>query len=264
MVTFALRSASAIPIEVEGLLPLRLVGLTLDAIRALPVVRGNRTVTAGELFDVTTSEADDGTVRFTGSTASLKRIGERMTAGTIVVAGDAGMHAGAYLAGGTLKIRGNAGDWLGAEMAGGAIVVAGDAGDGAGAGYRGCRRGMTGGTIAIHGNAGAELGAHLRRGTIVVHGDAGDYCGVNLIAGTIAVRGGVGRHAGVGMKRGTLLLGRPPEPHPGLVRACTGRPAYLRYLERDLAWPAAAEYQLWRGDRTAGGQGELWCPTDPG
>jgi formylmethanofuran dehydrogenase subunit C len=261
MVRLTLREWSAIPIEAGGILP----GMSIGAIRSTSILHGNRSVPVPELFDLTHSDGPDDLL-VDGPTGCVKRIGEKLASGSIRVAGDVGMHAGAMMTGGRLVIGGNAGDWLGAEMAGGTIDVLGDAGHGAGAGYRGCRRGMTGGTIHIRGSAGDELGAHLRRGIIRVDRSVGRFAGVDLIAGTIAIGGDAGEGLGLGMKRGTIIVaGRFPS-HPALIAAGQFAPAYLRLLAQSLGnglVSADTAWHLHRGDRNTGGRGEIWCPHPP-
>ncbi len=63
-----------------------------------------------------------------GDFSRFKRLGQGMGAGTMVIRGSVGFHAGALMNGGTLVIQGNAGDWLGAQMQSGLIRVEGSAG----------------------------------------------------------------------------------------------------------------------------------------
>ena len=65
-----------------------------------------------------------------------------MTRGRITIAGNAGMHLGAYMKGGTIEVTGNASDWVGGEMTGGLIRIRGNAGGQIGAAYRGSLSGM--------------------------------------------------------------------------------------------------------------------------
>jgi formylmethanofuran dehydrogenase subunit C len=123
-----------------------------------------------------------------GDTSRVKRVGEYMTDGRIIVDGDIGMHCGDFMTGGTIEIMGNAGDWLGREMLGGKIFCHGNAGNYCGSGYRGGRKGMCGGEI-------------------LVEGDVGDYCGESLFGGVIRVMGNAGLHAGTNMRGGNLIIG---------------------------------------------------------
>ncbi|OWK35023.1 formylmethanofuran dehydrogenase subunit C [Fimbriiglobus ruber] len=265
MLTLTLRQSSPIPLELEGVTPDRVRGLSPLEISKLPVYHGNHREEVGQFFAVTGS-ADDGHLHIAGETDTIKHVGAGMTAGTITVEGNVGMHAGAGMTGGRLAVAGDAGDWLGAEMAGGAIEVAGRAGNQVGAAYRGSRRGMRGGSIVVRGAAGHEVGLLMRRGIIVVEGAIGEFAAASMIAGTLVAAGGVGRGAGAGMKRGTILVGGPPpELAPGMQWSCDYRPAFLGLLLSHLRTLdvratdrfVARDVRCYRGDLVNGGTGEL-------
>lgn len=270
MLKLTLRAASPIPLELDGISPERVAGLSPLEVARLPVQHGNRAEPLGEFFDVTTrvttaSRAAD--LQFAGDTRDVKGIGAGMTGGFVYVENDAGMHAGAGMTGGELIIDSGAGDWLGAEMRGGSIEVRGSASDQVGAAYRGSRRGMTGGTIHVRGNAGDELGLLMRRGLIVVDGEAGEFAGASMIAGTLALLGGAGGRLGAGMKRGTILTKGTPRLPPSFRFACDYSPAYLALLTRQLGALAdvlpprfgVGGVGCWRGDLLTGGRGEVLC-----
>jgi formylmethanofuran dehydrogenase subunit C len=252
MIQLKLREYSSIPIDVDGMIPSKIAGLSPLDVAKLPVLFGNRTVPAGELFEVVANGKDF--LHFTGETMNVHGIGRGMTSGTIHVDQSVGRHAGAGMSGGTLLCA-NAGDWLGAEMTGGFIEVDGRAGHQVGAGYRGSRRGMSGGRITIHGHAGDELGLRMRRGLIHVLGNIGDFCGAAMIAGTILVHGTVGERLGAGMKRGTIAVKRfnPERLGPGFQYACeVEEPFVNRY------YSFGSNAKLYRGDLAAGGLGEVF------
>jgi formylmethanofuran dehydrogenase subunit C len=122
-----------------------------------------------------------------GDCHQVKRVGEYMTDGKIIIEGDIGMHCGDFMNGGTIEILGSAGDWLGREMLGGKILCHGDAGNYCGSGYRGGRKGVRGGEILVEGNV-------------------GDFCAECLFGGFVHVKGNAGIHAGCNMKGGKLLI----------------------------------------------------------
>jgi formylmethanofuran dehydrogenase subunit C len=264
------RASSPIPLEVEGVLPEKLAGLSALELAKLFVLHGNRTEPLGEWFDVS-GDAADGVLRFAGDTATVKHIGAGMTAGRVEVEGGAGMHAGAGMRGGTLVVRGDAGDWLGAEMKGGTIAVHGSAGGQVGAAYRGSRRGMTGGAIQVRGSAGDEVGLLMRRGLITVGGACGEFAGASMIAGSVFVFGPLAGRAGAGMKRGTVFAGGGvAELPPSFREACGYAPTFLPLAYRTIAragvipvGPAPVRVRCWRGDRLHGGTGEVLA-CDPG
>ena len=265
MLTLRLKQSSTIPLEVEGLLPEKLAGLNLAEIERLPLAHGNRTEPVAEWFDVAGNPSQN-ELTISGDCGFVKRIGERITSGRLVIEGNAGMHVGAMMKGGSISVSGNSGDWLGAEMSGGKIEVRGNAGHQVGAAYRGSRKGMRGGTIIAHGNAGDELGLLMRRGLIAVRGSVGSFCGASMIAGTIAVFGGVGPRIAAGMKRGTIIV-KGPEPvwPPGVTYACEYQPAFARLILNQLQKmgfdqlpTGPVTVKCHRADLVTGGKGEVW------
>ena len=265
MLTLRLKQSSSIPLEVEGLLPEKLAALSCVEIERLPLAHGNRTESVAEWFDVF-GDASANEITFEGDCNFVKRIGERMTTGRIIVDGNAGLHVGAAMKGGTIRVNGDAADWLGAEMTGGRIEVRGSVGNQVGAAYRGSRKGMSGGTILIEGDAGDELGLLMRRGLIAVRGTVGSFCGASMIAGTIVVAGGVGPRIGAGMKRGTIVVAGPePAWPPGAAFACEYQPVFanvlsaqLRSIGFDYLPHSPVTVRCHRADLVTGGKGEIW------
>src|SRR5216683_3220184 len=149
MITLTLKEPPAVPLEAEVLSPDVMAPLANDAIRALPVYLGKRQRRVDDFFTVEGAASDELEIR--GDLGKVKWIGRGMTRGRITLAGDAGMHLGAYMKGGTIDVSGNAADWAGAEMSGGLIKIGGNAGGQVGAAYRGSLAGMTNGTILIRG-----------------------------------------------------------------------------------------------------------------
>lgn len=256
MFTFTRRESSPIPLDVTGILPEKLAGLSALEVARLPVLFGNRTEELGQHFDVKPGRRFD--LQFAGATANVHSVGKGMTGGILFCENDVGRHAGARMSGGQLILDMGAGDWLGAEMRGGFIQAHDSVGDCVGAAYRGSRRGMTGGKIELLLHAGHELGLLMRRGTIIVHGDTGEFTGASMIAGTIAVRGTLGARAGAGMKRGTILaLGGVAEVSAGMRYSCEYSPSVLPLLGKTLNLPVPARVRCYRGDVLTGGRGEL-------
>lgn len=266
--TLTLHTPSAIPLEVDAIVLETVRAQSPGDVARTLIQHGNRDVPLGEFFHVSGSAADDYTLVWQGDLAKVKRIGERLSAGTVRVEGNAGMHLGAEMTGGEILVDGNVADWCGAEMHGGRIVVHGNAGHLAGAAYRGGLRGMTGGEILIHGDAGHETGYSLRRGTIAVAGCIGDFAGVRMLAGTILIGRTSGIRHGAGMKRGTIAFldtASGFDPLPTFRSTGPYRPIFLRLLLRQLQAagfpiPAGADraaYERWCGDMIELGKGEL-------
>lgn len=263
--TLTLRS-QPLALELQGVIPERLEGLSNRAIADLEVQHGNRRVPLGEFFRVEGSAAD-GVLTLDGDCRRVHWIGAGMSRGRIRILEHAGRHVGSELAGGVIEVGGNAGDWLGAHQQGGTILVKGDVGNQCGCAYRGNASGMRGGTILIHGSAGDECGRGMRRGLIAIAGDVGHHCGYAMRAGTVVVRGGWGRRAGAGMIRGSLIaLGQPPSLLPTFRHAGCHEPLFPRLLAQYLQtrnWPHTEKlrtrlFDLHHGDMLSGGRGEVW------
>jgi formylmethanofuran dehydrogenase subunit C len=266
MLKLTLRAPSNIPLELEGITPERVAGLSPLEVAKLTVQHGNRAEPLGEFFEIAPDRDRLADLHFAGDTSRVKHIGAGMTRGSIYAEGNVGMHAGAGMTGGSLTLDSGCAGWLGAEMKGGTIEVRGHAGDQAGAAYRGSRRGMTGGQIVIRGSAGDELGLLMRRGLIVVERACGEFAGASMIAGTLVLLGEVGPRCGAGMKRGTILTAREPHLPPSFRYACDYRPAFVPMLvaelrKLELSAPAAfgANLRCFRGDLLTGGRGEVLC-----
>jgi formylmethanofuran dehydrogenase subunit C len=264
VVALRLKEPTTVPIEADSICPDNFSGRNEEEIAALPAFYGRRKVTLGELFEVEGEKSD--TIVVEGDLRHVKKIGQRMTRGRIIVQGDVGMHLGAYMRGGEITVEGNAGDWAGAHMQGGRIWIRGNAGHLLGAAYRGEKRGVNRGVIVVEGNAGREVGAQMRRGLIVVLGDVGDFAGAKMIAGTILVSGRLGARAGAGMKRGTIVaLADHVELLPTFRYSCRYQPIFLRYYLRRLQeWGMSVGdeyvegfYHRYHGDITALGKGEI-------
>lgn len=251
MFKFTILESSAIPIDLGGVLPETLQGLSLEQVSRLPILHGNRTRPLGDLFRLERATESRHFLLLEGDCSRVKNIGAGMTWGFLWVHGSVGCHAGSRMTGGDLRIRGDAGDWLGAEMSGGSIDVSGSAGSQVGAAYRGSRRGMSGGSIRIEQHAGDEVGLLMRRGVIRIDGNCGAFAGASMIAGTIDVGGSLGPCAGAGMKRGTIITGKPFESSPGIRYACDCDLQFLSLIQ------TATSIRCYRGDVMCGGRGEI-------
>jgi len=254
-------------VDLSALTPERLAGMRIRDIAAIPLHLGNRQERLDSLFEIAALKGNDDLLEIEDSCDRLDGIGRGMTAGRIVVRGDAGAHVAARLAGGTVEVKGSVGPCAGAAMRSGMLKIAGDAGDFLAASLAGERKGMLGGVVAVSGSAGIRAGDRMRRGTVLIGGDAGACCGARMIAGTVAVLGRAGAFPGFGMKRGSLILFREPERLlPTFAGAGTHDFAFLGLMGR--SWGelggafAEAGARLRRADRfvgdaAAGGKGEI-------
>ena len=256
-----------IPIELEGLTPALLAGMSLDAIRRLPIRRGNRELELSELFQVEGDPADEEWL-LAGDCRNVHGLGYGIASGKIVVDGPIGRRTGFAMRGGQIEVHGDAGDWLGAEMRGGAIRVQGSAGSHVAAATPGAKRGMAGGMILIDGDAQDEVGARMRRGLIAVAGSVGANLGFRMLAGTILIFGGSGPNVGMGMRRGTIGVFGTPRPTllPTFKSGYRGPLPVLRMLAAQLASESfapehlpqlATTVELFHGDLLQLGRGEV-------
>jgi formylmethanofuran dehydrogenase subunit C len=258
-----LKERPHVPLEAEALTPDVLGTLSHDEVRALPVVLGKRQRRLDDFFEVEGPGSEDLEIR--GDVGRVKWIGRGMTRGRITVAGNAGMHLGAYMKGGVIEVTGNASDWVGAEMRGGLIRIRGNAGGQIGAAYRGSRSGMNNGTILVEGSAGIEVGMRMRRGIIAVKGPVKDFAGLQMKGGTIVLMSGAEIRTGAWMVRGTIIVLTPVRLLPTFSLACAYNPVFLRLYARRLqplgfSIPYEARegsYHRYTGDASVPGKGEI-------
>ncbi len=215
-----LKKAPEFPLEADVITPDQFAGKSAAQIKKLIVYHGNEEKTLGEFFDVTGngSEVNDIKIIIDGDLSNVKRIGEKMTGGEIIVNGNVGMHVGSKMSGGKILVNGNADDWAGAMLNGGELEITGNAGNYVGAAYRGYWKGMQNGVIKVKGkignealswvtgskpgnrfptllcgSAGSFLGVHSHGGTIIVEGDCDRCIGADQVRGTIVVKGKINR-----------------------------------------------------------------------
>jgi formylmethanofuran dehydrogenase subunit C len=263
-----LKERPHVPLEAEVLTPDVIAPLGHDEVRALPVVLGKRQCRLDDFFEVEGPGSEEVEIR--GDVARVKWIGRGMTRGRIAIAGNAGMHLGAYMKGGTIEVAGNASDWVGAEMRGGVIRIGGDAGGQIGAAYRGSLSGMNGGTILIEGSAGIEIGMRMRRGIIAVKGPVRDFAGLQMKGGTIVLGSGAEIRTGAWMVRGTIVSLTPLRLLPTFSYACAYDPVFLRLYAKHFQSfgfripvdVREGSYQRYSGDTSVPGKGEIlvWRP----
>lgn len=205
-----------ISVEAENISPDKFASRTDKEIQSLEVWMGNQKTTLGELFSVTvngTGASADTKVIMEGDFSRVKRIGEGMTAGLVMIKGNVDMHLGAKMSGGKISVAGNVDSWAGREMKGGEIIIEGNAGYYLGAGYRGETCGMRGGKITVMGNALDFVGEHMCGGEIIVKGNAGILPGLSNNGGKIVIEGSTSR-PGSEMAKGTIIAGKVEEMMP--------------------------------------------------
>ena len=197
-----------ISVEAENISPDKFAGKTEKEIQSIEVWMGNNRVSLGDLFSVRVEGSGapaDVKIVMEGDFSRVKRIGEGMTAGLIIIKGNADMHLGAKMNGGKITVAGNVDSWAGREMKGGEIIIEGNAGYYLGSGYRGETCGMRGGKITVMGSALDYVGEHMCGGEITVKGDAGILPGLSNNGGKIVIEGNTSR-PGSEMTKGTIII----------------------------------------------------------
>jgi formylmethanofuran dehydrogenase subunit C len=254
-------------IDLTGILPDRLTGLSPAEISRLGILADERSLPLGDCFRVE-GDASDGRLELRGDCSRVHWLGAGLRAGEVLVRGSAGRHVGEGMAGGRIVVEGDVGDFLAAEMTGGIVRVAGGAGDCAAGALAGSPSGMQGGVVVVAGGSGDFTASRLRRGIVAIGGDCGAGGGLEMLAGTLVVAGRLGPEAGLGMRRGSIVaLGPAPSLGCGFRRGADWCPTVLPLLARRLlreafspAQPMLAlrRYRQWHGDLLAGGGGEVF------
>ncbi|MBD3189233.1 MAG: formylmethanofuran dehydrogenase subunit C [Candidatus Heimdallarchaeota archaeon] len=202
---------SFIPIEAENIVPDIFSNKTLTEIKQLPLWLGNEEIFLKEIFEVKgveklIDEISEIEIEIIGNCSKIKRIGEKMTGGKMIINGSVGMHLGNQMEGGTIMVEGEVDDFAGANMKGGKIIINGNAGHYLGGSARGDWRGMTGGKIIVKGDVGKECGIWMRKGSIEIHGNADAFLGMHLHQGVIIVNGDVEERVGAEMTGGIIII----------------------------------------------------------
>ena len=189
-----------------------------------------------------------------GDVSKVRRIGSKMSGGTIRVRGNVGMHLGEEMAGGKIVVHGNADAWAGSMMKGGTIEIHGNAGDYLAAPYRGSTKGMHGGRIVVDGNVGNEAGAHMKTGLIKINGNAGQFVGLRMHDGTIYVQGNCDERAGACMTDGKIIVGGKLQSVLPTFTVDSIRPK----VKVDENETAQGPFYLFLGDLAECGKGKLY------
>ena len=126
-----LKKQPSVPLEADVITPDNFAGKTAAEIKKLGLFHGKDEVKLGDFFDVSgkSTEKDDTKIIIDGNLSYVKRIGEKMSNGEIVINGNVGMHVGSQMKGGKITVNGNADDWAGAMLQGGELEINGDAGN---------------------------------------------------------------------------------------------------------------------------------------
>ncbi len=198
-----------VPIEADSLIPDNFAGMGIDEIKKMEIWFGNEKAPVTDFFEVegeTSENTSEIKIIFDGDVGNTKRIGQGMTAGEILVKGNASMYVGSEMKGGKITVEGNAGPWAGRDMEGGELTIMGDAGDYIGSAYRGDWRGMSGGLLTVYGDVGNEIAEFMIGGKMVIKGNVAIMPGVHMNGGTLIIEGNVKARTGGEMKGGTIVV----------------------------------------------------------
>lgn len=244
MKTITLKAKEIPPVGLEiEISPTTVCGKSLDDIKNLMVYSGNVQVKLGKFFEITGEVSEDAskqTLVFEGDLSNVKRLGQGMTDGKIVINGDIGLHLGQNMAGGKIEVKGNAAGWIGTDMTGGDIVIKGTAGSNIGCAQRGMTSGMDGGIITIEGDVGNYIGVGLNGGNITINGSAKQFVGSYMKNGRIQVND-IGLRPGYAMSGGKIVVN-------GVFEV----PFYFSLSTED------DEYRIYEGDQGFDGKGQLY------
>jgi len=216
-----------VPLEAEVITPDHFTGKTAAEIKKLELFHGKEVAKLGDFFDVSgkSTNIKETKIIIDGDLSNVKRVGEKMTDGEIIINGNVGMHLGNQMEGGKIKVNGNADDWAGAMLQGGEIEISGNAGHYVGAAYRGFWQGMKNGIIKVKGKVGNEALSWARgsvaakRFPTLICGEASSFLGIHNHGATIIVEGNVDRGAGADQVQGSIVIkGKPSRILPSFKK----------------------------------------------
>ncbi|PWR71362.1 formylmethanofuran dehydrogenase subunit C [Methanospirillum lacunae] len=224
-VTMTLVQQPELYLECYSVTPDKFAGKSLTEIADLPAHEGKVVWKLGDFFSFSGKAGEtaaDTKIIVNGNVRKMKRFGQQMTAGEILINSDADMYVGCWMRGGKITVKGNADAFLGIGMEGGEILIEGDADNHVGSAYRGDWRGMSGGLIRVKGKAGNDVGTAMTGGTIIIEGDVFIHVLTHAEGGTVIIKGDVeGRVGGQLVKGDAYILGKLLYPMPGYKKVGT-------------------------------------------
>ena len=208
-ITITMKNQPALYLEADCVSPDAFAGMTAAQIAELSVYEGNVTGTLGKYFDVTGSAgttAADTKIIVRGDVKKVKYLGMKMSAGEMVIEGDADMYVGAWMTGGKILAKGSVDAFAATAMKGGELTIEGNAGNYLGAAYRGDWRGMSGGKISVKGNAGSDIGMYMLGGEIVINGNVDVHVATHAEGGKVVIKGDAKSKVGGQMVEGDIYI----------------------------------------------------------
>ena len=256
-ITLTLKKFSSIALEFEELIPDTVYTWSKEDFEKYQVPVGNTKFPLSNYFDIEVEGDAEGPedvkIILDGDMSRVKYIGCGMSAGEIIVNGDADLQAGAEMTGGSIKINGCAESYVGREMRGGSIEVTGNVREYCGTSYIGEWRGMSGGIIKVHGNAGKQLADCMSGGEIYIGGDCDILAGIHMTKGYIEIGGDVTRWPGGQMKNGNIVI------NGKLSSLLEGFENEGVVADPDIdGKQLSGKYIKYKGDIGVNGKGTLW------
>lgn len=209
--TIKIKKAAKFPIETEVIKAESFTGLSLIQIKDLTVYSGNKEEKLGDFFSIEGEIAknpESQKIILEGDYSKVRRIGEAMKAGEIIIKGNVDLHLGENLGGGKITVEGDVAGWVGTNMIDGLIHIKGDVDCYVGCAERGMGSGMSGGAIIVDGDVGLDVGRGLKGGEITVGGKVKRFIGAYMKAGVIKARE-AGEHVGYAMSGGQIMIETP-------------------------------------------------------
>jgi len=242
------------PVHAECIIPEVFQGKSVSELDSLIIWEGNKKKKLGDLFKIEETTAETPNITINGDVSEVRRIGQGMKNGEIVINGNSGMHLGEKMAGGKITVNGNASGWTGCSMKKGLIEIHGDASDYLASPYRGSTEGMRGGKIIVDGNVGSDSGCYLRGGVIKIKGDAGPFLGFHISDGAIHVEKNAGARLGACMTGGKIAVsGKVDELMPTFtIDSVKGK------VKIDSTETAQGPFYVFLGDLAEKGNGKLF------
>lgn len=260
-ITFDVLKRSSIALEMDEIIPDTVYNWEAEDFAKYEVPVGNSRFPISDYFDITVEGSAESPSEvkmiFNGDCGRVKYLGNKMSAGEVLVNGDADLHLGAEMSGGYVAVNGNVEAHAGREMSGGKLEIFGNSKEFTGASYIGEWRGMTGGEIIVHGNAGKQCGECLTGGKIHVLGDCDILAGIHMTKGTIEIDGNVNRWPGGQMKNGNIII------HGKLGRLLEGF-VFQEIVENPEIDGQSFEgkYIYYKGDIALNGKGGLYLDAE--
>jgi formylmethanofuran dehydrogenase subunit C len=243
-----------VPVQAACISPDKFQGKTAGEIAQSQLTEGNQQLKLGDLFTIEETPEEKPNITINGDVEKVKRIGQGMKTGEIVINGNVGMHTGEQMAGGKIIVNGNAGGWTGSQMKDGIIEIHGNASDYLASPYRGSSNGMRGGLILVDGDVGSDSGCYLHGGMMKIKGRAGRFLGYHMSEGTIFVEKECGSRLAPCMTGGKIVIAGTLEE----VMPTFTIDSIKAKVKIDDAFTAQGPFYVFLGDLADNGRGKLF------